>query len=185
MTKKQLVVIRQRRSNQSILKEINPEYSLEGLILNAEVPVLWHLMQRAKSLEKTLMLGKIKGKRRRRWQRMRRLDSTADSIDMNLSKLQETVEDRGACCATLHACMLSCSSLPDSLRPYALWPIRFLCPWDSPGKNTGSPGDLPELRIEQASLSSPALAGGSLPLAPPGKPCTTVAKSQTTHHHHL
>ena len=90
------MVIRQRRSNQSILKEINPEYSLEGLILNAKVPILWHLMRRARSLEKTLMLGKIKGKRRRRWQRMRRLDNTADSIDMNLSKLQETVEDRGA-----------------------------------------------------------------------------------------
>ena len=89
------MVIRQRRSNQSILKESNPEYSLKGQILNAKVPILWHLMRKAKSLENTSMLGKIKGKRRRRWQRMRQLDSTADSTDMNLSKLQETMEDRG------------------------------------------------------------------------------------------
>ena len=74
-----------RRSNQSILKEINPEYSLEGLMLK---PYFSHLTQRADSLEKTLMLGKTEGKRRRRWQRMRWLDSITDSMDMNVGKLQ-------------------------------------------------------------------------------------------------
>ena len=76
-----------RRSNQSIIKEINPEYSLEGLMLKLQY--FGHLMQRANSLEKTLMLGKIEGKRRRGWQRMRWLDSIRDSMDMNLSRLQE------------------------------------------------------------------------------------------------
>ena len=83
-----------RRANQSILKEINPDYSLEGLMLKLQY--LGHLMGRADSLEKTLMLGKIEGKRRRGWQRIRWLDSITDSVDMNLSKLWEIVEDRGA-----------------------------------------------------------------------------------------
>ena len=76
-----------RRSNQSILKEINPEYSLEGLMLKLKLQYFGHLMRRANSLEKTLMLGKIEGRRRRRWQRMRWLESIIDSMDMNLSKL--------------------------------------------------------------------------------------------------
>ena len=84
------------RSNQSILKEINPEYPLERLMLKLKLQYLGHLMQRVNSLEKTLMLGKIEGKRRSGQQRMRRLDSITDSMDMNLSKLQETVKDRGA-----------------------------------------------------------------------------------------
>ena len=84
-----------RRSNQSILKEINPEYSLKGLMLKLKLQNFGHLMQRADSLEKTLILGKIEGKIRRWQQRMRWLDSTTDSMDMNLSKLQEIVEDRG------------------------------------------------------------------------------------------
>ena len=84
------------RSNQSILKEINPEYSLDGLMLKLKLQYFVHLMQRADSLEKTLILGKIEGKIRRGQQRMRWLDSTTDSMDMNLSKLQEIVEDRGA-----------------------------------------------------------------------------------------
>ena len=84
------------RSNQSILKEIRPEYSLEGLMLKLKCQYFGHLMQRADSLEKTLVLGKIEGKRRRGRQRMRRLDGITHSVDMNLSKLQETVEDRGA-----------------------------------------------------------------------------------------
>ena len=82
------------RSNQLILEEINPEYSLEGLMLKLKLQYLSHLIQRANSLEKTLMLGKIEGKRRRGQQRMRWLDGITDSIVMNLSKLQETVKER-------------------------------------------------------------------------------------------
>ena len=91
-----------RKSNQSILKEINPEYSLEDLMLKLKPQYFDHLMQRADSLEKTLMLGKTEGKRRRRRQRIRWLDSITNSMDMNLSKLRETVEDRGAWHATVH-----------------------------------------------------------------------------------
>ena len=84
-----------KRSNQSILKEINPEYSLQRLMLKLKFQYTGHLMQRADSLEKTLMLGKIEDKRRREWQRRRWLDNMADSMDMNLSKLQDIVKDRG------------------------------------------------------------------------------------------
>ena len=83
-----------RRSNQSILKEINPEYSLEGLMLKLKLQYFGHLTQRANSLDKTLMLRKIEGKRRRGQQRMRWLHSIVDSMDINLSELQEIVKDR-------------------------------------------------------------------------------------------
>ena len=90
-----------RRSNQSILKEINALYSLEGLVLKLKLQYFGHLMQRANSLEKTLMLGKTEGKRRG-WQRMRWLDSIIDSMDMSLSKLQEIVKNREAWHVAVH-----------------------------------------------------------------------------------
>ena len=114
-----------RRSNQSILKEINPKYSLEGLMLKLKLQYFGHLMQRADSLEKTLMLGKTEGRRRKGWQRMRWLDGIIDSVDMSLSKLREMVKDREAYLAAVHGVAKSWTRLNNWTTANLLYFCKF------------------------------------------------------------
>ena len=102
-----------RRSNQLILKEINPDYSLEGLMLKLKLQYFGHLIQRADTLEKTLMLGKIEGRRRRGLQRMRWLDGTTDTMDMSLSKLHKIVKDGKPRQAVVHGVAMNRTPLND------------------------------------------------------------------------
>ena len=110
-----------RISNQSLLKELSPEYSLKGLMLKLKLQYFGHLMWITDSLEKTLMVGKIAGRRRRRWQRMRWLDGTTDSMDMSLSNLQELAMDRKAYQATVHWVTKSWTLLSDLTELDLLW----------------------------------------------------------------
>ena len=120
-----------RRSNKSTLKEINPEYSLEGLMLKLKLQYFGHLMQRANSLEMTLILGKIEGRRRRGWQRIRWLDGITHSRDMSLSKLQEMVKDRDTWFAAVHGVTKS----QTRLSKWTTTTIQILCKYGRPWKS--------------------------------------------------
>ena len=169
-----------RRSNQSILKEISPGYSLEGLMLKLKLQYCGHLMRRADSFEKTLMLGKIEGRRRRGWQRMRWLDGIIDTMDMGLGGLRELMMDREAWRAAVHGVAKSRTRMSDWTE--LLFPVFFL----SPESAQSPPPTSPRLMsLPWGLLCSPFWICSSPPFTLPGSPLTlyffALKEEMTTH----